>query len=106
MDNTKEIADMGKKLKSWTHRALTVERKVQELRDEFNKQGKDCLNIGSMGENLVLSYLMTSPTILTKHWKPTRMRNNKRMCLKFSLAFFFQTFLYFFVCNFETIRMK
>lgn len=48
---------MGKELEFWKHRALTGEGKMQELRDEFGKQGRDCLD---MGGKLALSCFATS----------------------------------------------
>lgn len=51
---------MGKELEFLKHNAFTEEERVQELRDEFDKQGKDCLDMGGMGRRLSMSYLTTS----------------------------------------------
>lgn len=61
MDNAKEIVEIGKELEFWKHCDLSGEKKVQELCDEFEKQGKDCLDMGIMGGKLEFYYLLTSP---------------------------------------------
>lgn len=71
---------------------------MQELRNEFDKQGKECLGMGSVGEKLALSYLLTSRHCFDKALEAYKKESQEEdvfslIFIMISLYFFFFQFI-------------